>query len=152
MSHVLLYGDNYSSSHSLRQCKHVLRVFCCDLTSAISALHCYLSLSSFLFPVGVLREHLLQDAHVLLQLLLLLPGQALHLLAKAAIQLPPPGPLILQLLLLLPPPLQLLHLQLLLLNATPERPSAQPDRVVLIHVPLTHPLSSSCLPYFFTRA
>lgn len=87
-----------------------------DLTPEISAIACYLPPSSFLFPVGVLCKHLLQDGHVHLQLLLLLSGQALHLLAKATIQLPPPGPLILQLLLLLPPLLQLLHLQLLLLD------------------------------------
>lgn len=130
MSRVFIYKDNYSSFHSLVQFKYVFRIFCCDLRSAISALDHYLPLSSFLFPVGVLREHLLQDVHVLLQLLLLLPGQALHLLAKAAIQLLPPGLLILQLLLLLPPLLQLLHLQLLLLNATPERPSGQADMVI----------------------
>lgn len=91
----------------------------------------YLPLSSFLFLVGGLREHLLQDAHVQLQLLLLLSGQTLHLEAKAAIQLLLPGPLILQLLLLLPPLLQLLNLQLLPL----ERPSnGYRDDSFLLHV------------------
>lgn len=102
-----------------------LCVFCCDLNLVgiplTLSLRDYLPLSSFLFLVGVLREHLLQDAHVRLQLLLLLSGQTLHLEAKAAIQLLLPGPLILQFLLLLPLLLQPLHLQLLPLERPPDQ-------------------------------
>lgn len=39
----------------------------------------YLPLSSSLFLIYFLLEQCLQDAHVQLQLLALLPGQALHL-------------------------------------------------------------------------
>lgn len=100
-----------------------LCIFCCDLNlvDIPLGLHDYLPLSSFLLLVGVLREHLLQDAHVRLQLLLLLSGQTLHLEAKAAIQFLLPGPLILQFLLLLPLLLQLLHLQLLPLERPPDQ-------------------------------
>lgn len=78
----------------------------------------YLPLSSFLFLVALLREQLLQDAHVQLQLLLLLSGQTLHFEPETPIQLPASGPLILKLLLLLPLLLQELHLLLLQLQHT----------------------------------
>lgn len=78
----------------------------------------YLPLSCFLSLVTLLCQQLLQDAHVQLQLLLLLSGQTLHLEPQTLIQLPTPGPLILKLLLLLPLLLQSLHLLLLQLQHT----------------------------------
>lgn len=78
----------------------------------------YLPLSSFLSLVCLLLQQLLQDAHVQLQLLLLLSGQTLHLEPQTLIQLPTPGLLVLKLLPLLPLLLQLLHLLLLQLQHT----------------------------------